>query len=195
MQGGVPAIRSPNTTGYKPGKHSAYTKAVDKVRLGRALGYGTRHMAKTVAAVAEAATAPQANRTAAAAQTGMKNSSAESSTVPSRTAAVAGQVLPRHTTARNLGSRAQHLKRSVWQPLAVFSGALWLRVTGTFFALIASTMGTAAWRQRPGLHAAAHTLAAHHFWLFTVFTGLFGYFAVSSFIRAHLKERRALTRR
>ncbi len=42
-----------------PDAPPAYTEVVDKVRLGRALGYGTRHMAKTVAAVAEAATAPQ----------------------------------------------------------------------------------------------------------------------------------------
>lgn len=105
-----------------------------------------------------------------------------------------GKIMPRRATSKDLGGRARHLKRSIWQPLAVFSGALWLRVTGTFFMLIASTMGTAAWRQRGDLRTGAGSLAAHHFWLFTVFTVLFGYFAVSSFFRAHLKERRALTR-
>ncbi len=176
---------------------AAYTEVVDKVRLGRALGYGTRHMAKTVAAVAEAATAPQpisppATPVAASASQPASGPGAEA--IPPRSA-LEGRVVSNHAAAQPLGGRARYLKHSLWQPLAVFSGALWLRVTGVFFALLASTMGAAAWRQRSDLHTAAGFSGAHHFWLFGCFTALFGYFAVSSFIRANLRERRALSRR
>lgn len=170
-----------------------YTEVVDKVRLGRALGYGTRHMAKTVAAVAEAATAPQPGRSAEACPSSSPNSMA-GETAPPRPA-VTGHLIPNRAATQGLGSRAGHLRRSLWQPLAVFSGALWLRVTGIFFALLASTMGAAAWRQRADLHTAAGYRGAHHFWLIVCFTALFGYFAVSSFVRANLKERRSLSRR
>ncbi len=181
--------------------HDAYTEVVDKVRLGRALGYGTRHMAKTVAAVAEAATAPQplsppATPVAAAASQPASRPASEpvAKAVPPRSA-LEGRVVSNQAAAQPLGGRARYLKHSLWQPLAVFSGALWLRVTGVFFALLASTMGAAAWRQRSDLHTAAGFAGAHHFWLFGCFTALFGYFAVSSFIRANLRERRALSRR
>ncbi len=83
-----------------------------------------------------------------------------------------------------------HLKHSFWQPLAVFTGALWLRVTGVFFALIATTMGGSAWHTRGALQFGAVGSAVGHFWLFFFFTLLFGYFAVSSFVRANLRERR-----
>lgn len=148
-------------------------------------------MAKTVAAVAEAAAAQGTNQPGPASA----GKSLASSRPAARTTAAAGEVFPgRRVTPSVLATRALHLKRSVWGPLAVFSGALWLRVTGTFFALIASTMGAAAWRQRRDLHTPAGSLSAHHFWLFAAFTLLFGYFAVSSFVRARLKEHRALTR-
>ncbi len=179
---------------------AAYTEVVDKVRLGRALGYGTRHMAKTVAAVAEAATAPQpisppATPVARPPPPPLSPPpSRVQKAVPPRSA-LEGRVVSNQAAAQPLGGRARYLKHSLWQPLAVFSGALWLRVTGVFFALLASTMGAAAWRQRSDLHTAAGFAGAHHFWLFGCFTALFGYFAVSSFIRANLRERRALSRR
>ena len=156
---------------------------MDRVRLGRALGYGTRHAAKTVAAVVEAAAAsdPRAK----------PNASAKTQ---SRATAAPTMEAPRLAGPRarvDVGNGVRQFKRSFWQPLAVYSGALWLRVTGLFFALIALTMGSAAWRYRPGLNASAGFGGAHRFWVFAGFAALFGYFAVSSFVRASLKERRA----
>lgn len=156
-------------------------KAVDKVRLGRALGYGTRHLGKTIAAVAEASTAP-----GRPAQQPAEHVSAE----PVRHISPAAPLRP-SSGGRQRGQTRGHLKRSFWQPLATYSSALWLRVTGTFFALIASTMLTAAWRLRGTLHTPAGPVAAHHLWLFTFFGILFGYFAVSSFVRASRRERGA----
>ena len=154
---------------------------MDRVRLGRAIGYGTRHAAKTVAAVVEAATAsdPQAKP------------NPPQDPVRSRVEPVAAAARPATPRARvDVGHGVRQLKRSFWQPLAVYSGALWLRVTGLFFALIATTMGSAAWRYRSGLHSGLGFAGAHRFWIFAGFGTLFGYFAVSSFARASLKERR-----
>lgn len=184
---------------------------MDKVRLGRALGYGTRHLAKTLAAVAEAAAAPpsgnpqgpespdefsRSHRHPRAAPpepvferpAPNANSNARSARPPAGSPSPSDP--PRSTTAR-ANSRTQHLRRSFLKPLAVYSTALWLRVTGSFFALLAFTMGGGAWRLRAAFHAHANTEAATHFWIFCLFTCLFGYFAVSSFVRASLAERRS----
>lgn len=153
---------------------------MDKVRLGRALGYGTRHAAKTLAAVADAATAPNPRqgaspiaRTSAAERRGDEPRVAQTMRVPS----------------------AKHVKqagKSFWGPLATFSGALTLRVTGVFFGVIALAMLNGAWR----IHAAVLSPGparelVQHFWLFAGFGLLFLYFAVSSFVRARKRERRA----
>ncbi len=160
---------------------------MDRVRLGRALGYGTRHAAKTVAAVVEAATAEGSGARPAARGTGApatgRRLPAERSQPP-RSRAAAQRV--------DVGNGLRQMKRSFWQPLAVFSGALWLRVTGLFFALIALTMGAGAWRLHPGLHSGIAFPGPRRFWVFAAFAALFGYFAVSSFVRASLKERRAI---
>lgn len=80
----------------------------------------------------------------------------------------------------------------MWAPLATFSSALWLRVTGCFFGLVALTMTTGAWRLRGAVHSGAEPASLQHFWIFAGFAVLFGYFAVSSFVRARLRERGAV---
>jgi hypothetical protein len=158
-----------------------YTGDVDKVRLGRALGYGTRHAAKTLAAVAEAAAAPSPNSNPATAS-------------PTRPARREGNVAPARATLRpgNAGRQARAAGASVWKPLATFSSALWLRVTGTFFGMIALAMANGVWRLRGAVHAPApaHRADLTHLVVFACFAALFGYFAVSSFVRAHKRERR-----
>lgn len=156
---------------------------MDRVRLGRALGYGTRHAAKTMAAVVEAVTTehPQVRTPASAADQVTPFSGSD----PARPAARPRPAAPR------VGQGMRQLKHSFWQPLVAFSGALWLRVTGLFFALLAFTLGSAAWRLRGTLPLGLAHPGAHRFWLFAGFAVLFGYFAVSSFVRASLKERRA----
>ncbi len=94
----------------------------------------------------------------------------------------------------NLRAGARNFKRSFWHPLAAFSGALWLRVTGLFFALIAITMAGGAWHLRNALHPTPGTPTPHRLWAYLLFATLFGYFAISSFVRASLKERRAAQR-
>ena len=181
---------------------------MDRVRLGRALGYGTRHAAKTVAAMVEAAAAPAPGPAAASnasANPRRDTSAAQAGTGGGRT--LASQVPEAPETgsrspggrrgapsAQEIGNGFRHLKRSVWQPLAVFSGALWLRVTGLFFGLIAFTVGAGAWRLHSGWQRGFSTPEATRFWMFAGVALVFAYFAVSSFVRASLKERRASQR-
>jgi hypothetical protein len=61
---------------------------------------------------------------------------------------------------------------------------IWLQVTGVFFALVAFTMGIAAWRARSALHAAAGSHGAMKLYAYMAFCALFTYFTVSSFVRA-----------
>ena len=155
---------------------------MDKVRLGRALGYGTRHAAKTLAAVADAATAPNPRGDAGPG-----------------TRAAAPEISERRGDTPPLARRVQvpsakHVKqagRSFWGPLAAFSGALTLRVTGVFFGVIALAMLNGAWRVRAAVLSPGPARGlAQHFWLFAGFGLLFLYFAVSSFVRARERERR-----
>ena len=63
------------------------------------------------------------------------------------------------------------------------SRALWLEVTGSFFALFALVFAAAAWRLRGYLHSAV----PQDHWRFAaicVVCCLFGWFAVSSFLSA-----------
>ena len=173
----------------------SYTECVDRVRFGRALGYGTRHAAKTIAAAVNAAAAPSsASGTQPRSVPPLPSAGDPAQNAPSsqKPPTVRSAYSPGSTKARsvNLRQGAHHLRRSFWQPLAVFTGALWSRVTGLFFALLAVTMGSGAWRTRGALHSGAGRLAVGHFVLFGSFTLLFGYFAVSSFVRARLKERK-----
>ncbi len=155
---------------------------MDRVRLGRALGYGTRHAAKTVAAMVEAAAATPAESRGAP---GAARAAAERVPEPA-----VQRPTRQPMCAADLGRGASQLRRSVWEPLAVFSGALWLRVTGLFFGVIAFSVGAGAWRLHGGWYRGFGTPASTRFWLFVGVAAVFAYFAVSSFVRANLKERR-----
>ena len=183
--------------------------AMDRVRFGRALGYGARHAAKTLAAAAEAATSPPPQRSTSAAR---PESQSTPQAGPSGTAATARYAAARqftqsaatHTAGRDAAARigavgrrapqakaqARGLGRSVWAPLARFSGVLWLEVTGTFFTLIALFVGSGAWRLRGAIHAPASSAQAQKLYLHAAIFLLFAYFAFSSFLRAHRRGRR-----
>ncbi len=169
---------------------SGYTGDVDKVRLGRALGYGTRHAARTLAAVAEAATAPDPRAARPGPQTVVSNQTRAQAQPQSGTVPPAAS--PRSRVKAPSAAQLRGAGRSMWGPLATYSGALWLRVTGLFFAVIALAMASGAWRQRGALRtSSAPANDLHHLWVFVGFAALFGYFSISSFLRANLRERRA----
>lgn len=147
-------------------------EVMDRVKFGRALGYGARHAAKTLVQAAEAASTPNP-----AAKAPVASSSRPTET---RSAPVSRRV-PDAQTVRAAGQQA---KSSLVAPVVRFSSVIWLQVTGVFFALIAFTMGAAAWRTRAALHAPAGSHDAAKLYAYMAVCALFTYFTVSSFVRA-----------
>jgi hypothetical protein len=140
---------------------------MDRVRFGRALGYGARHAAKTLMQAADAASTPSQARTEARAAHAIQ---------PQRVASTA--------------KHASRLGRSVWSPLAKFSSVVWLRVTGLFFALLALFLGQGAWKERAALRLPPGSHEALRFYVMAAAFLAFAYFAVSNFVRAARRERR-----
>ena len=148
---------------------------MDRVKFGRALGYGARHAAKTLAQAAEAASAPNP---AAKAQVVSPSRPSETRT------SAAPRWVPDSQTVRVAGRQA---KSSLVAPVVRFSSVVWLQVTGVFFALIAFIMGAAAWRTRAAVHAAAGSHEAVKLYIYLAICAVFTYFTVSSFVRAARK--------
>ena len=102
--------------------------------------------------------------------------------------------MSRHNTAsarvtgRGVAEGSRRFGQAVWRPAVRLSGVLWLELTGTFFGLFALVAGIALWRLRGALHAGA---GEQHSQLLIAFGMLllFGYFSVSSFIKAGRRGR------
>jgi hypothetical protein len=153
---------------------------MDRVRFGRALGYGARHAAKTLMKAADAASTPT--------RTEARKPAAQASQVPA--ARVAERVVQTQRTVAETKKHAGRLGRSVWTPLARFSSVVWLQVTGLFFALIAMFLAQGAWKERAAWHLPLGSHGATKFYVLVVAFAAFAYFSVSNFVRAYLRERR-----
>lgn len=192
---------------------------MDRIRFGRALGYGARHAAKSLLAAAEAASAPGSGSGAApgaaaanaergdaqrkqngtpekratnpAESMGSTDRTAAGSRGAARTAAPMGQILRGAAQLRTVRREAgKQARRSFFSPLAKFSSVVSLQVTGTFFALLALIMAQAAWRSRAALHRASGAPELSRFYIVAAVGLLFAYFAVSNFVRARQRDRR-----
>ena len=117
--------------------------SMDRVRFGRALGYGARHAAKTLMKAADAASTPSPTRAAASrtptAQTRPAAGQAQAARVAERVVQTQRTVVATKTHAKALG-------RSVWSPLAKFTSVVWLQVTGVFFTLLALFLSQGLWK-------------------------------------------------
>jgi hypothetical protein len=150
---------------------------MDRVRFGRALGYGARHAAKTLMKAADAASTPSRTRT-------------EAGKPAAQASRVAERVVQTQRTVAATTQHAGRLGRSVWTPVARFSSVVWLQVTGLFFALIAMFLAQGAWKERAAWHLPLGSHAATKFYVLVVAFAAFAYFSVSNFVRAYLRERR-----
>jgi hypothetical protein len=159
---------------------------MDRVRFGRALGYGARHAAKTLLQAADAASTPAAKRTAASAAA----APIRPAVAQPQAARAAERVVQTQRTVAATKKHAGKLGRSVWTPLARFSSVVWLQVTGLFFALIAMFLAQGAWKERAAMHLPLSSHAAAKFYVLAVAFAAFAYFSVSNFVRAYLRERR-----
>lgn len=164
---------------------------MDSVRFGRALGVGARAAAKTLVSAVDAAAAPNPSKSEPVSSVPRPHNTtvarASGSDVADRVVRAAAQV---QQASEGLNRGSKQFKQSVWSPVKRLSGVLWLEFTGVFFGLFALSAGTAAWK----LRGALHETAANHddrtkLFLAIGIAVLFGYFCVSSFLRARRRER------
>lgn len=177
-----------------------YTQGMDSVRLGRALGIGARLAARTVRSALDAATAPNpaaASQTTPASSSGASAQATERSAVRPEPAAV--PVMKRvvqakaqvRQTGQGLKQGGRRFGEAIWGPFVKLGGVLWLEVTGVFFGLIALSVGLGAWKMRWALHATAANHEEHLRLLVAMgMAVVFGYFCLSSFLRAGRRGRR-----
>ena len=159
---------------------------MDRVRFGRALGYGARHATKTLLSAVDAATTP--NPSAAAAKSAPQPNPTTPRPSPVAQAAEAYRTV---TEAKKVAkTHARGLGQSVLTPVKRFSSVLWLEVTGTFFALFAVVLGQAVWRLHASFKAAPGSPEAHKAYFYLALFLVFAYFSVSSFVRANRQQRR-----
>jgi hypothetical protein len=162
---------------------------MDRVRFGRALGYGVRHAAKSLAQAADAATTPNPSRPAGAPRQPVRAASVVSNLVEAhQTVHHAKQQMKSQVTS-GLKTHGRALGKSAWAPVAKFSSVIWLQVTGTFFALLALFLFTPLWKLRGAVHS-PHSPEAHRLYLHAAAFAVFAYFAISNFVRASRREKR-----
>ena len=173
---------------FHEARRAATLLNMDSVRFGRALGIGARVAAKTLVSAANAAASPnpsaapsEAKRTDAAARSGQH---AVEGTVRAVSQAI--------ETGEGLARGGRRFGESFWGQVKRLSGVLWLEFTGVFFGIFALYAGSGAWKLRGDFRQTASNHDAHvHFLLAAGMATLFGYFCVTSFLRA---GRRGKTR-
>jgi len=175
---------------------------MDSVRFGRALGIGARGAVKALAGAADAATAhnPSPAKPRPAAQNPAPagpSSPIARNPAPTGPVATAARTAARATvqarkTSEGVARGSKRFGEAVWGPFVKVSGVLWLEITGSFFGLFALFAGQAAWTHRAdfGASSSNHQARVHAF-VFLAMTLVFGYFCLSSFLRARRRERRS----
>jgi len=181
-------------------KQNGYTLGMDSARFGRVLGIGTRLAAKTVVAAVDAATAPNPSAKAPTSQSG----DGAQTTAPPPTAEKAkdpvvrlSQKAARTTvqvvqTGKGLKRGGKRFGEAVWGPFVKLSGQLWLELTGVFFGIFAVFAASTAWKMRDDLHETATNHDPHvHLLLSASMAVVFGYFCISSFVKANRRGKRS----
>jgi hypothetical protein len=171
---------------------------MDSVRFGRVLGIGTRLAAKTVVAAVDAATAPNPSAAKNAETTSNQGgTTAASERKVEATGTRLSQQAARTTaqvveTGQGLKRGGKRFGEAVWGPFVKLSGQLWLELTGVFFGIFAVFAASTAWKMRGDLHETATNHDPHmHLLLLVAMAVVFGYFCVSSFVKANRRGKRS----
>lgn len=161
---------------------------MDSVRFGRALGVGARAAAKTLVTAVDAATAANPS----AGEGAKRSAAAPGTAASSKTSGVRlGEQAARTTTQvrqtrQGLKEGGKRFGEAMGGRLVRLSGALWLEITGVFFGIFAMSAAAGSWRMRAAMHETAGNHDAHVRFLISVaMAGVFGYFCVSSFVKAN----------
>jgi hypothetical protein len=181
---------------------TATLQGMDSVRFGRALGIGARLAAKTVVSAVDAATSPNPSAGAKTKQgagaTPASTAASASTAAPSNRGAsgvrmaqqAARTTAQMRQTGRGLKEGGKRFGEAVWGPFVKLSGALWLELTGVFFGIFAVFASVNAWKMRGALHGTAGSGDAYSRLLIAVaMAAVFGYFCVSSFVKANRRTR------
>ena len=162
---------------------------MDKVRFGRALGFGARQAGKALWRAAEAATAPDPRAGTAPAAAPVAAPSAAPAARQAGTR-VRENLTQARTTSVTVKREGRRFGQAMWGPVARASGVLWLELTGVFFGIFAITAGTELYRHHADF--AATGAPRQHEWFAAAMFALFGWFTVSSFLRARKRSRRPI---
>lgn len=175
--------------------------AMDRVRFGRALGYGARHAAKSLVQAVDAATSPSP---AGGKPGGVPGARPVTSAQPA--AGAAGQGVGQGATHQSVGQSAarpaakaqraaqvmqagRQASKGVLGPVKKATSVVMLQVTGSFFALLAFALGRGLWKMQGGFHAPAWSQSWLMAWVVAGLTAVLAYFCVSNFVRASRKDR------
>jgi hypothetical protein len=157
---------------------------MDSVRFGRALGIGARAAAKTLVTAVDAATSPNPS-------TGRGNVAHSPKTSAGVAEQVARTAAQARATSAGVAQGSKRFGEAVWRPFVRLSGVLWLEFTGVFFGIFAVYAASGAWKLRGDLRETATNHDAHmHLLMAAGMALVFGYFCVSSFLRAARRGRR-----
>ena len=168
---------------------------MDTVRFGRVLGSGARSAAKTLIQAIDAANADNPARTPSTAAPIAEERTRQGGDVQllSRTAASAASSYAARSTARvvqqGCGVRegASRFRDVALKPFVRLSSVLVLEVVGVFFGIFALYGVNTMWR----VHTSWHTGSPGYrqFVGGALMLAVFGYFCVTSFLRARRRER------
>jgi hypothetical protein len=161
---------------------------MDSVRFGRALGKGARAAAKGLFEAVDAVASPNPNPPKPMPQTGSR---APQGTVQQTIKTVSQGAAAYRQQKKAVAGEAGRLGRSLLAPFARAGKALWLEVTGVFYAIFALFFVNYAWRLRGAARAAAGNSVDHqHFFAALAAAVVFVYFTLTSFVRARRIQRR-----
>jgi hypothetical protein len=162
---------------------------MDSVRFGRVLGIGARLAAKTAVAAMDAATSPNPSTgtNKVNVPTTQPTASTASATTKKRAVSSTTQI---KQTGQGLKDGSRRFNEAFGSRVKRLSGALWLELTGVFFGIFALSAGIGAWKMRAALHETVTNHEEHSRLLVALLMAMvFGYFCVSSFVKANRKTR------
>ena len=164
---------------------------MDRERFGRALGQGAREAAKALLKAADAAASTDRKSAGAlpprSYATGHTAGRQVRQAAPPAAAAVKRRVVEAKTTGAGLKRGGKRFGEAIWGPFARLSSQLWHELTGVFFALFALTAAVDLVRHHNNLLLGGEP--ARRAWFAVAMLAVFGYFAISSFVRAARRGR------
>jgi len=157
---------------------------------------GARQAAKALVMAADAATTPSPTAKPSSTSRPPTPQPAEP-TQAQRAGTGIGQKAARTTaqvrqTKEGFSRGSKRFGEAVWGPFVKLSGVLWLELTGVFFGLFLLTAIINVWKLKAYVHDSLANHEQHQHLIFSIaMAAVFGYFCVSSFVRASRKQHRS----